>query len=395
MKKKPPPVKKKPSPVNPGAPGGSGNDSDDSAASGDKKPAAVPGKRGGRVGGGRGRGRLPLSSRGRGGGPPIHSNDLSPTGGAGMPGGRTPASVRAQGGRPGGRTPGSARTECRGRGSRVQVTPIRNPNAASLQEASAASLESDDNDAGEEQGSQSGSGGESGDDSSVASLHKITALGDSDHEEEKMAGMSPETKRRAEQTARTRKCQKNQSSVAPLEKLCSVRWLCCVDDTPAAVRKTVVCVDPNPDHPPEEETAKNWTRHDDTLSKLHFNFSGAEFRAGCCHIELAGILARAGAQRFLDNNGFAAEENNDQLIARCQNLVPIHPVEQVIFLPSPLVPRIPCALFCIGSRRMPGLHGAHETPCSLMGQCGAVPSFTSNGFAGADLWPNLHRNTKF
>ena len=265
--KKPPPAKKKP------APGGTGNDSDDSTASGDRKPAALPGKRGGR-----GRGRPPLSSRGRGGAAILRSNNGSPAARARLPGGRTPRSVKARGGRQGARTPGSASSQGRGRGGRVQITPIRNPDAASLQEASPACLESNENDAGEEEGSQSGSGEESGDDTSVASLHKITAPGDSDDDDEdKFEGMSPDTKRKAEQAARTRKCRKNQSFVAPLEKLCSMRWLCYVDDTPAAMRNTIICVDPNKDHLPEQEPAKGWTHHDVTLSKLYFNFSGAEF----------------------------------------------------------------------------------------------------------------------
>jgi len=142
--------------------------------------------------------------------------------------------------------------------------------------------------------------------------------------------MTPETKRKAKQAARTRKSRKNKNFVAPLEKLCTMRWLCYVDDTPAAVRKTLICVDPNPDHLPEEEPGKAWTAHDVTLSKLYFNFSGDDFRARCCYIELTDILTRAGAQRFVDNNGFPAEVSNEQLLATCANLVPIYPAEQVV-----------------------------------------------------------------
>jgi len=156
-KKKPPPAKKKPAPVNPAALGGTGNDSDDSTASGDRKPAAIPGKRGGR--GGRGRGRPPLCSRGRGSAAILRSNNGTPVARARLPGGRTPRSVKAQGGRQGARTPGSASSQGRGRGGRVQITPIRNPDAPSLEEASPASLESIENDAGEEEGSQSGGPG--------------------------------------------------------------------------------------------------------------------------------------------------------------------------------------------------------------------------------------------
>ena len=198
MKKKPAPVKKKPAAANLGGRAGRGVDSDDSDDSANKKPAAVPGKRGGR---GRGHGRSPLSSHGRSGRAAIHSNDLSPV--ARMPGGRTPASVKAQGGRLGGRTPGSARSQGPGQGSPVQITLIQNPNVASLQEASPASLESD-HDVGEEeesQSGQSGSGEECDDASSIASLYKITTLGDSEDDEDKTKNMTPETKRKAEQAA--------------------------------------------------------------------------------------------------------------------------------------------------------------------------------------------------
>ena len=181
-RRSPPPWEEEACPGNLGARGGRGNDSDDSDDSANKKPAAVPAKRGGR-----GRGRPPLSSHGRGGGAIIRSSDGSPVARARLPGGRTPTSVKARGGRQGGRTPGSARSQGRGRGSHVQITPIRNPNIASLQEASPASQESDDDDGEEEEEGQSGSGEGSGDESSVASLYKITALGDSDDDEEKFA----------------------------------------------------------------------------------------------------------------------------------------------------------------------------------------------------------------
>jgi len=192
-----------------------------------------------------------------------------------------------------------------------------------------ASLESN-HDVREEGESQSGDSKEGDDDASVASIYKIAALGDSDDKEDKCAAMTPETERKVEQAARTRKSRKKKLFVKHLRILCSICWLCHVDDTPAAIRKTTICADPNPDHLPHSETRKSWTRHDVTLSKLFLNYPGEEFRARHCHIELSDILTRAGAQRFLDNGGFPADLTNDRTIARCRKLVPICPTDHVI-----------------------------------------------------------------
>jgi len=174
----------------------------------------------------------------------------------------------------------------------------------------------------------------------IAGLYHIVELdtessgsaSNSNSEDEKTAEEIAIKKKKA-QTLRTRRTRKRTFFTKPLETLTSSTFLCYVDDTAAAKKKTVICVDPDPDHLPEEHPTKHCTSHFVYLSQLWFTFAERDFRSRYCIIEYADILTLEGAERFLDNHGWASMTVKE-IRERCQNLVPIYPAEPDI------VPRI-------------------------------------------------------
>ena len=166
-------------------------------------------------------------------------------------------------------------------------------------------------------------------------IYKITELGQSEEEEDDAEDLDPEEKRKRDGRRRTRKSRAKTLFYAPLEKLASMRFAVYCDDTDTAKRKTTICVDPDSEHLPPFDARKPMANHDIAMSRLYMDWVTQE-QSRYCLIDLAGILTRSGAQRFIDADGVISGVNSDKdvkQLAQARNLIPIYPDEAALVPP--------------------------------------------------------------